>query len=232
MKIIAMFLIGTTFSLCAKTLFLSESDTGEIYIKSGFITSLTFDVPVQTVFLGDTENFMIEISGDKKTLGIWSVGGSKKSNLVIISDRQYNFLLLKSKKSPLFYSVKPKAPFKKSEIVRKTIIKDKDLIEDLAKEKRAEGVKLKFKDKEYFKDTLLVNIRVKVIYPGKESLKIIPDKIILSQSNQIMPIQYKYFNKETKTISITAERKKVKDKIRVQIPFEKGKDICQSEIFI
>jgi hypothetical protein len=232
MKIIAVFIFGMTFHVYSKTLFLNESDTEEIYIKSGFITSLSFDEPLKTVFLGDTENFKIEISGDKKTLGIWSVGGSSQSNLLIITDRKYNFLLVKSSKSPLFYWVKPKSPVRKSEIVRKTIIKDKDLIEDLAKEKRAEGIKLKYKDKEYFKDTLLVNLRVKVIYHGGDSLKIIPDKIILSQSSQIMPIQYKYFNKETKIISITAERKKVKDKIRVQIPFKKGKDICQSEIYI
>ena len=169
---------------------------------------------------------------DKKIVAVWSIGTSNQSNLVIITDRQYNFILLKAKTSPLFYSIKPKSPTKKSEIVRKTIIKDKDLIDALAKENVALDVNIKFKDKEYFKDTLLINVRIIIENNGNEELIIIPEKIILSQSNQIMPIQYKYFNKDTKVISITAERKDSKEKIRVQIPFKKEDKICQKEIYI
>ena len=232
MKIITMLIFGIAGSLFSRTLFFNERDTGEIHIRSGFITSLTFDVPIQTVFLGDTENFTVEFSGDKKIVAVWSIGTSNQSNLVIITDRQYNFILLKAKTSPLFYSIKPKSPTKKSEIVRKTIIKDKDLIDALAKENVALDVNIKFKDKEYFKDTLLINVRIIIENNGNEELIIIPEKIILSQSNQIMPIQYKYFNKDTKVISITAERKDSKEKIRVQIPFKKEDKICQKEIYI
>lgn len=232
MKLImsVMLMTGVLYS---KTLFLDKFDKGEVLLKPSFITSITFENDIKTIFLGDTTNFKAEISADKKILAVWLAGDGSSTNLVVITEKeQFNFILKSSSRSDLFYFIKDKQVISKKEIIARSLLKDRDVIERLSGYKKSNDIKIIFHDKEAFKDTLFLNLRFKISYSGNEKIKILQDEIVLSQQGKIMPTLFKHFDSESGVLTLTVEERFAKQKIRVQVAFKKGDETWVQEVTI
>lgn len=212
-------------SLFSKTLFLDNYDKGEISLKKGFATSITFEEEVKTIFLGDTISYKSDISGDKKIVGLWVIGEGKGTNMLVLTDKnQYNFVIKEGAVTPLFYFVKYKAPVSKKDIIIKSLIKDRDIIERATSYKTNKQIVITFYDRENFKDSLYVNLRFKIKYSGSDFLQMLPDEIVLSQNGKVLPILFKNYDNSAHILTLTAEERKPNERIRVQVPFAFGKE--------
>jgi len=228
--VIMFFVANVGFS---KTLFLDKFDMGEVLVSKGFLTSISFERDIKTVFLGDKSSFSLEVSQSKRILGVWSIGKEESTNLMVLTEQgQYNFEIKKREKSPLFYFIKEKSPVSKNEIIERSKVKDRDLIENFREYKSHKDFILKLHDREVFKDTLYQNIRIKVSFQGNEKIKILHEQIVLSQNDRVMQIVFMDFDKKRGVISITGEERIVGEKIYVQIPYQIGEKIWVSRIII